>query len=151
METTKDAACCFKQILEAAPTPQKKQLLYGYSHSILQIIQVRWAWYIGHSEWSKGKLISNVLSWNPTHGHTSRTYIHQIWRHCMLSRGLKQEQWPIGTNGERKFVEYVLSACLDDDQCIYSALISLGRAWTHLFSQLEVNRRSRLGSLAWQF
>ena len=48
-----------------------KQYLYGHLPPILQTILVRW---IRHTEkclWRKDELISDVLLWTPTHGHTS--------------------------------------------------------------------------------
>ena len=49
----------------------KKQQLYGHLLPISQTIQVRWARQTGRCWWSKEELISNILLWTPTHGHTS--------------------------------------------------------------------------------
>ena len=43
----------------------------------------RWIRHMGHCWRSKDKLMSDVLLWTPTHGHTSvgwptRTYLHQL-------------------------------------------------------------------------
>ena len=65
-ELHKNAMCCFKQILEAAP------------HKIAAVWSLTWMVYkIGGKKnktcwdkWSKDKLISYVLLWIPTHGYT---------------------------------------------------------------------------------
>ena len=67
---------CWKQYLT-------KQQLYDHLLPISQIIQVRWVSHFGHCWRRKNKLISDVLRWTPTHGHTSvsqpaKTYIHQL-------------------------------------------------------------------------
>ena len=57
----------FEQIIEQHPTTQQ---LNDHLPPISQIIQVRPAkdaWYCSRS---KDKLVSNILLWTPTHGHT---------------------------------------------------------------------------------
>ena len=48
-----------------------KQQLYGHLPPISKTIQVRQTRHIEHCRRSKNKLISDVLIWTPTHGHTS--------------------------------------------------------------------------------
>ena len=57
-----------------------KQLLYRHLLPILRTIQIRWA---GHCWSSKGKLISDVLLWTPSHrrvrvGRPARTFLQQL-------------------------------------------------------------------------
>ena len=57
-----------------------KQQLYSHLPSITKTIQVRWTRHVGHCWRSKGKLISDVLLWTPSHGQVkverpARTYI----------------------------------------------------------------------------
>ena len=57
-----------------------KQQLFGHLLTILQTVKVRHA---GHCWRNKDELISNVLLWTPTDGHTSvgwpaKIYIHQL-------------------------------------------------------------------------
>ena len=78
----------------------KQQL---YSPSISQTTQVRLARYAGHCWRSNDKLISDILFWTLTHGHTSigrptRTYIHRL---C-ADTGCRQDRWPIGTDEKRE-------------------------------------------------
>ena len=72
--TSKDTACGFKQILEAAAL----QLLTSNFTN-----HTRWARHAGHCWKCKDKLINNILVWSPTQGHTSagwptKTYIYQF-------------------------------------------------------------------------
>ena len=87
-ELHKDAACCFEQLLEAAPHitaavwPLTSHLT---NHS-------RHARYDGYCWRSKDELISDILLWTPTHGHTrvgrpAKTYMH-LCRHWIPFRGL---------------------------------------------------------------
>ena len=67
-----------------------EQQLSGHLPLISQTIQVRLARLAGHFWESKEKLLSKVLQWTPTHGHTSagqiaKTFIHLPW---VLPRGL---------------------------------------------------------------
>ena len=60
-----------------------KQQLYSHLPPISQTIQVRQTRHAGHCWRSRDKLISDVLLWTHTHGHTSvgrpaKTYIHQL-------------------------------------------------------------------------
>ena len=48
-----------------------KQQVYGRLLSISQTVQERGAKHAGHCWRSKDTLISNILLWTPTHGHTS--------------------------------------------------------------------------------
>ena len=58
-----------------------KQQLDGHLPPISQTIYVRWTRHAGHCWGSKDEIISNILLWTPTYGHTSigwpaKTYIH---------------------------------------------------------------------------
>ena len=58
-----------------------KQQCYRQLAPILLTIQVRLTRYAGYYCWIEDELISNVLSWTPTHGHTSvdqPIYIYQL-------------------------------------------------------------------------
>ena len=60
-----------------------EQQLYSHQSPISKTIQIRWTRHVGHCWRSKNKLISYVLLWTPSHGHTSvrwpaRTYIPQL-------------------------------------------------------------------------
>ena len=60
-----------------------KQQLYSHLGPISQIIQVRQTRHTRHCWNSKGELVSDIILWTLTHGHTSdcclaKTYIHQI-------------------------------------------------------------------------
>ena len=59
------------------------QQLCGHLLPIWQTIQIRWERHIGHSWRSKYELISDILLWTTTHGHTSvaqpaKMYIQQL-------------------------------------------------------------------------
>ena len=75
-----------------------KQHRYDHLPPISQTIQARHAWYC----WgSKNELISDVLCWTPTQGHTKvdcpvKTYIHQF---CLV--------WFVGFYGIAAFVGYL--------------------------------------------
>ena len=60
-----------------------KQQLYSHLPPISQTIQVRQARHAEHYWEIKDELISNIILWTPTHGHTSvgqpaKTYKHQL-------------------------------------------------------------------------
>ena len=60
-----------------------KQQLYDHWSPILQAIQVGWEKHAGHYWRSKNEVISDVLQWTTTHGHTSvggaaQTYIYLL-------------------------------------------------------------------------
>ena len=75
-EKANDVMCCFEQILEAAPYKTAAvQLLISYL--------ANHPWNAEYCCRSKDKLISNILLWTPTYGHTSinwpaKTYIHRF-------------------------------------------------------------------------
>ena len=82
--------------------------------------------HLAHLSWTiqdcKDELISNVLLWTPTHGHTSvdqpaRTYISSVWTLDVVWRTC-WEEWMMGINRER--VSDVLSAQLDIIKYIYN-------------------------------
>ena len=60
-----------------------QQQVYGHLPLILRTIRVRRARYSRHCWLDKDELISDVLQWTPTHGHTSagwlaKMYVHQL-------------------------------------------------------------------------
>ena len=60
-----------------------KQQLYSHLPLISQTIQLRRARYVGNCWRSMDELISDIILWTPTHGHTSigwlaKIYIHQL-------------------------------------------------------------------------
>ena len=77
-----------------------KQLLYGHLSPILQTIQVRRTRHVEHCWRNKDELISVILLWTSTHGHTNvgrsaRVYIDQV---C-ANTGYYQKSWLIRKNG----------------------------------------------------
>ena len=76
-ELHKDTMGCYKQILEA--TPFKTAVLQSLTFNLQN--HPKRTKYAGRCKRNKDDLISNVLQWNPTHGHTSvgqpaESYIH---------------------------------------------------------------------------
>ena len=74
----KNAACCSRQILEAA---SHKTAAVRVLSLISQTIQVRRTKHTANYLTSKDELINSVLQWTPTHGHTNvgrpvKTHIH---------------------------------------------------------------------------
>ena len=74
-----------------------KQHLYGHLPPISLTLQVIRTRHTGYCWRSKDELISDVLLWTSTHGHTSvvrpaRTYIH----HLYTDTGCGQEDIPRG-------------------------------------------------------
>ena len=74
---------------------------------------------LGTAGESKEEHISGILQWTSTHGHTSddwpaKTYIHQLCCH---------DWWLIGTDGEKKSRESVLSVRLDDKDVVKTLFI----------------------------
>ena len=94
------------------------QQLYNNLPPISQMIRVRPTKYVGHCWRSKDELISDVIRWTTTNGHTSfsrivRTYIHQF---CAETGG--SQEGAVGNDGrygKRKARGSLLSARLDDD------------------------------------
>ena len=81
-----------------------KQQLYSHLTLISQTIQVRWARIAGHYERSKDELISDILQWIPTQGHTANIRCHP------------KDMWcAVGKDSDRESSESILSAYLDDD------------------------------------
>ena len=71
----------------------------------------------------KDKLISNILSGNPTHGLASvdqpaKTYISPVRTLNVIWRTY-EEKWMIGTDGKRESENHVLSTQLDNDDDTY--------------------------------
>ena len=92
---------------------QTKQQLNSHIPPIL-IKQTRHA---GHCWSSKDELVSDILLWTLTHGHTSvgwpaKTYISSMWTLDAVERTC-QEWWPIGVDGEQKSRDSLLSAWLE--------------------------------------
>ena len=84
----------------------------------LQTIQIRRTRHAGHCWKSKDELISNVLLWTTTHGHTS---VDQSAKTCLSSvrtqntaEKIYQERCLIGMNGKRETENSVLSVWLGD-------------------------------------
>ena len=76
-----------------------KQQLYGHLPPITKTIKVRRTRHAGHCWRSKGKLMSDILLWTPSHGLAKagrlvRTYTHQL---CALKT--YWERWTIETGG----------------------------------------------------
>ena len=57
-----------------------KQQLYGHQPPITKAIKIRCTIHAGHCWSSRDELISDVLSWSPSHGRakTARTYIQLL-------------------------------------------------------------------------
>ena len=68
--------------------------IHGICYITHHTIKVKQAWYTRYCWSSKDELISDILLWTTTHGHTSigwpvKTYIHQLlFRFCVQSRKL---------------------------------------------------------------
>ena len=79
---------------------------------------MRWTRQDGHCWWSKDKLITKILLWTPTNGHTSvdqpvKNYIDQF---CVNTRCCVESQpRTIGTDSESESKESILLECLDED------------------------------------
>ena len=91
--------------------PTKKQL-YSHQPPISQTILVRRTRHAGHCWRSGDELISNVLLWKPTHGHTNvgcpqRTYIDQL---CEDS-GCCAEDLPGAMSDREGWQEIVMDIC----------------------------------------
>ena len=87
--------------------PTRHQL-YGHLPPITKTIQVRQTRHAGHCWRSRDKLISDVLLWTPTHGHTkagrpARTYIQQLCE----DTGCCPEDLPEAMNDREKWQERV--------------------------------------------
>ena len=92
------------------------QQLNSYLPPISQTIQVRQTRRVGHYWRSKDKLISNILLWTPTCGHTSvgwpaMTYI----LHLCADIGGSLEDLPGAIYDRRESENSVLSIQIDDD------------------------------------
>ena len=115
-----------------------KPQLHSHLPPILQTIKKEKQDMLGITGQSKYKVISDILLWTPTHGHTSvvqpaKTYIHQLcedtWWHLKDSpRGIAdRDGWQ-----ERVSRESMLSACIDDDKA-YDKLSPKGPVRRELF------------------
>ena len=83
-----------------------KQQLYGHLPHISQTIQVIQARHARHSWIRWDELISNILQWTPTHGHTNvgtpaMTYISSVQTRDVNKRNY-QERWIIGMDGGKE-------------------------------------------------
>ena len=83
-----------------------KQQLYGHLPPITKTIQLRQTRHARHWWRSKGKLISDVLLWTPSHGQAkagqpARTYIQQLCADTWRSLEDFQEQSTIEMSGKR--------------------------------------------------
>ena len=92
------------KLLKQHPT---KLQLYSHLPPISQTIQERWRRHAGHCWWYKDEFMSDILLWTPTHGLTSvsqtvKAYIHQCPTETGCCLGICQEQWAIGTDGEKE-------------------------------------------------
>ena len=72
-----------------------KPHLDGHQPPISKTIQIRWTWHAGHYWRSKGKLISDILMWTPSHGRAdvgclARTYL----QHICTDTGCNRENLP---------------------------------------------------------
>ena len=107
-----------------------KQQLYDHLPPISLTIQGRWARHAEHCWRSMEKLISDVLPWTPTHGHTCvgqivKAYIHFInvdTEYC-----LKELPRVIGTDDKKEPKESVLSECLISIQTVWFLKLKTGR------------------------
>ena len=92
-----------------------KQQLNSILPPISQTIQVRLTRHAGHHWRSSHKLISKVLLWTPTYGHTSvgwpaKTYIHQYHSSVFLLHDRNSNIW-------RKMLYSVQYTSMDDYPC----------------------------------
>ena len=83
----------------ASPPPTEMQLVYSIASDNWTVKPSNYdkedMWGGGHCWWSKDELISNILLWTTTHGHTSvdqpaKTYIRQLLGHWIPSRGFSK-------------------------------------------------------------
>ena len=91
--------------------PTRHQL-YGHLPPITKTIQVRRARHAGHCSRSRDELISDVLSWTPTHGRAkagrpARTYIQQLCE----DTGCCPEDLPRAMNDREEWRERVWDIC----------------------------------------
>ena len=97
-----------------------KQQLYGHLHLISETIKVKRIRHAGHRWRSKDGLISDILLWNSTHGHTNvgrpgSTYIEQL---CADIGYILEDLLEVMNNRdrcERKSGNSVLSTHFDND------------------------------------
>ena len=73
-ELHKDAACCFEQVLDAAP----------YKTTPVPPLTSHLSNYLNHCKRSRNGRISDILLWIPTHGRPSvnqlaKTFISSVW------------------------------------------------------------------------
>ena len=106
-EPHKNADCCFKKILEAAPckTAVAQPIISHLISHPSKMSKTCWK--------SKDEFISNIFLWTSTHGHTSvgwhaKIYIHQL---C-ADIGCSLEDLPVGMDDKRESKESMLPACL---------------------------------------
>ena len=79
----------------------KKQQLYGYLPPISEPIQISWTRYAGHYWECKDELISDVLLWISTYGHTCIGWPAKIYRQqfcANIRRNLKGRSGAIEDN-----------------------------------------------------
>ena len=97
-----------------------KQQLYGHLLLILKTIPIRRARHAGHCWWIKGKLISYVLLWTPSHGRARLGNQQEpIYNNSVLTQDVAwktyREQWTIVTNCGKGSGKSILMARHDDD------------------------------------
>ena len=91
--------------------PTRHQL-YGHMPPITKTIQVRWTRHAEHCWRSRDELISDVLLWTPTYGHSkagrpARTYTQQLCE----DTGCSTEDLPEAMNDREKWRERVRDIC----------------------------------------
>ena len=85
-----------------------RKMLHGHLPTILEIIQISQTRHTGHCWSSRDKLISNILLWTLTHGHTSvgwaaKTYIHQLYsdtRWNLAGMRTNRDGWQVSVQAE---------------------------------------------------
>ena len=103
-----------------------KQQLYGHLPPIMKTIQIRWTRHAEHCKRSRGKFISDVLLWTPSHGRLkagwpARSYIQQLCE----DMGCSLEDLPEVMNDRERWRERVRDIRAD------------GRPWWWLLIKFE--------------
>ena len=113
----------YTRMLQAAWNKVLEATLYNTLPPITKTIQVRQTRHSAHCWRSKDKLIRDIFLWTPSHGRAkvgrpTRTYIQQLSANTKCNLEDLQEQWTIGTDGERRSVRSMLAAQHYDDDMI---------------------------------
>ena len=82
-----------------------KQQLYGHLTFFIETIQVKWMNHVGHCWRSKDKLISNLLLWNPKHGHTSGRWLEKIYVHQWYANTQLSLEDLLGVKNDRELID----------------------------------------------